>query len=552
MPRLEHNDYLIALAALPLIGLAFYFLLRWKKKTVIQIGDERLVKEMTRYHSAKNFNLKFIIAVIAFASIAVALANPRSKTGTEQVNRNGIDVMIALDVSKSMLAQDVKPSRMERAKQLLSKLIDKLSGDRIGIVIFAGRAYLQMPLTGDHGAAKMYLDTASPDAVSTQGTVIADALNMCYSAFNGKEKKYKAVVLISDGEDHDEGAKKAAAEMASEGIVVNTVGIGSPEGAEIIDETTNQPKKDNNGNIVISKLNEEELRSIAEKGNGVYQLYTNTDDVVSTLESRLNTMDRRTVTENSLDNYRSYFQWLLGLGLLLLMVEFFLSERRKRIAVNVVAVLFIATLPNISFAQSEKKIIKKGNESYEKKQYDEAINQYKSVTDKDPENTTAQFNLGNALFRNKKPDEAVAAYDQALGNIRDKMERSRAFYNKGVVLQNNKKLPECIDAYKNALKLNPNDEDARLNLQKALLQQQQQQQKQNNDQQQNKKQKQEEKKKDQKEKKDQPQEPKPQPSKLTRQDAEEKLKALLQQEKNLQEKLRKANDASLVHPEKDW
>jgi Ca-activated chloride channel family protein len=203
--------------------------------------------------------------------------------------------MIALDVSKSMLAQDVKPNRLERAKQALGKLIDKLSNDRVGIVVFAGRAYLQMPLTGDHGAAKMYLGSASTDIVPTQGTVISDALKMCYASFNTKEKKYKAVILISDGEDHDEGAFKIAQQMTEDGIVINTVGIGSPQGSTIIDELTNQEKKDVNGNTVITKLNEDELKSIAEKGNGSYQLFTNADELVSKLDAQLASMDQRTV-----------------------------------------------------------------------------------------------------------------------------------------------------------------------------------------------------------------------------------------------------------------
>ena len=457
--RFQHIEYLLPLAAIPLLVSLYLFVLYWKKRTIKKIGDERLVKEMTRNYSPQRFAIKFVLIVVAFGATVLALANPRSKTGTEKVDRNGIDVMIALDVSKSMLAQDIKPTRLDRAKQLLSKLIDKLSSDRIGIVVFAGRAYLQMPLTGDHGAAKMYLSAASTDAVPTQGTVIADALNMCNAAFNEKEKKYKSVILISDGEDHDEGSLKAASQMANQGIVINTVGIGSPTGSTIIDETTNEPKKDNNGNVVITKLNEEELRNIAAKGNGIYQLFTNTDEVVAVLVARLSTMDQRTVTEDSLVNYKTYFQWLAGLALVLLVIDLFLSERRKMSANNLtvasrkIAFLFLVTccLPLASLAQTEKSLIKKGNEAYSKKEYDNAITDYKKVTEKNPANITAQYNLGNALYKNKKADEAVSAYENALSNSTSKDDKSRSFYNKGVVLQNNNKLPECIDAYKNAL-----------------------------------------------------------------------------------------------------
>jgi len=294
-------------------------------------------------------------------------------------------VMIALDVSKSMLAQDVSPNRLERAKQMLSRLIDKLGNDRIGIVIFAGKAYLQMPITGDLPAAKMYLGSADTESVPTQGTVIGDALKMCNASFNSKEKKYKAVVLISDGEDHDEAADEIAKQMSNDGVVIYTVGIGSTGGSPIIDERTGEMKKDAQGNTVISKLNETALRSIAEKGNGGYMLYNNTEAVASTIASQLSTMDQRAVKDDSLTNYDTYYQWFLGLALLLLLIELFISEmknmqRKKIIRPAVTAIALIAMLP-VS-AQSEKETIKEGNDAYGKKDYPAAAAQYGKVVQK--------------------------------------------------------------------------------------------------------------------------------------------------------------------------
>jgi len=210
------------------------------------------------------------------------------------------------------------------------------------------------------------------------------------------------------------------------------------------------------------------------------------------------------------------------------------------------------TLPVASFSQDEKATIKKGNEAYSKKEYDKAVTSYKTVTDKNPANGTAQYNLGNALYKSQKADEAVAAFDNALSNTTSKLDKSKSFYNKGVVLQNNKKLPECIAAYKNALKLNPDDEDARQNLQKALQQMKQQQKEKNNKEPKKPKEDQKQKEKQKPKEDEKNNQPKPQPSKLTKQDAEEKLKALLQQEKNLQNKLRKVGEASTSRPEKDW
>jgi Ca-activated chloride channel family protein len=561
---LQHVDYLIVLAAIPLLLVLYFFVLNWKKRTVKKIGDENLVREMIKNYAPQKFALKFVLILGAFALTALALANPRSPAGMEKVDRKGIDIMIAIDVSKSMLAQDIKPNRLERAKQALGKLIDKLNNDRVGIVVFAGRAYLQMPLTGDHGAAKMYLASASTEIVPTQGTVIADALKMCHTSFNSKEKKYKAVVLVSDGEDHDEGALKMAGQMAEEGIVINTIGIGSPQGSTIIDELTNQEKQDVNGNTVITRLNEDELKKIAEKGNGTYQLFINTDDLVTKLDAQLGSMDQRTVTEDSLVNYTYYFPYVLLAGLLLLVVELFVSERKKlrilkfntaqRALLGSLLLLACSISPVDTCAQNEKALIKKGNEAYEKQEYDKAITNYRQATERSPVSSTAQYNLGNALYKTKQTDEAVQAYENALSNSTSNADKAKAFYNKGVVLQNNNKLPECIDAYKNALKLDPQDEDARQNLQKALQQQKEQQKKEGKDKKEDKKPKDDKKKKE----KDKPkqeeknEQPKPQPSKLTKQDAEEKLKALLQQEKNLQDRLRKVNPATSAKPEKDW
>ena len=564
MSGFQHIEYFFALAAIPLLLLMYFFVLAWKKRTIKKIGDENLVREMIKNYAPQKFALKFVLILSAFTVAVFALANLRSPKGVEQVNRNGIDVMIAIDVSKSMLAQDVKPNRLERAKQALGKLIDKLSNDRVGIVVFAGRAYLQMPLTGDHSAAKMYLSAASTEIVPTQGTVISDALKMCNASFNTKEKKYKAVVLISDGEDHDEGALKMASQMAEAGIVIYTIGIGSPQGATIIDELTNQEKLDINGNTVITRLNEDELKQIAAKGKGTYQLFNNSDDLVNTLDQQLGTMDQRTVTEDSLVNYKYFFPYFLMLALILLIVELFISERKRLGSVKrnfasktaLVSLLLIANclLPATSNAQDEKALIKKGNDAYEKKEYDNAVKKYQEATVKNPANPTAHYNLGNALYKNNKTDEAVQAYDEALTNASSKADKSKSYYNKGVVLQHNKKLPDCIEAYKNALKLNPQDEDARQNLQKALQQQKEQQQKENKDKKEEKKPKDDKKEKEKDKPKDgeQKEQPKPQPSKLTKQDAEEKLKALLQQEKNLQDKLRKVNTATSAKPEKDW
>ena len=552
MPQFQYIQLLWALLLIPVLVGVYFYARRKKQLAFKKIGDEALVKELTASYNRSSFWKKFVLVITAMALILVSIANLRSQEGAQKISRNGIDVMIALDVSKSMLAKDIQPNRLERAKQLLNRLIDKMSNDRIGIVVFAGKAYLQMPLTADHSAAKMYLSAATPETVPTQGTVIGDALKMCFASFNAKEKKYKAVILISDGEDHDENALKIAEQMAGEGVSINTVGIGSPQGAPIMDETTNELKKDAEGNTVITKLNEEELQSIAEKGNGTYQLFTNTDAAVAGIYDQLATMDRRTVTDDSLVNWKSWFQYLLGAALLLLIIELFISEI-KSVSIKkmkIAATIFLSLLSFSSVAQNEKEVLKKGNEEYKKADYSAAAATYGEVVKKNDANSTAQYNLGNALYKSDKKEDALAAYEKAQSQMKDYGERSNALYNKGVVLQNDKKTEDCIAAYKNALKLNPNNEDARHNLQLALKKQQQEKQQQDQD-----KKDKDDKDKDKNKKpddKDNDKQPKPKPSNISQKDAAQKLDALMQKEKDLQDKLHKVNAASPDKPEKDW
>ena len=545
MFRFQYIEFLYVLIAIPFMVLFYFLLIRWKKNAMKKIGDPPLVKQLIQGFSSKLFVSKFILILLGFSLCAFAVADLVKPEGTQKITRKGIDVMIALDVSKSMLAQDIKPNRLERAKQLISKIIDKLGDDKVGIVVFAGRAYLQMPLTTDHSAAKMYLSSASTDNVPTQGTVISQALKMSYAAFNAKEKKYRAIILISDGEDHDEDAIKVTKELADEGVMVNTIGIGSMQGAPIMDNETNELKKDENGNTVVTKLNEEELKSIAQNGNGLYQLFTSADEVAENVNNKLSTIGQTTLTGSSFGVFKNYFWYFLLAAFIILLIESFLPEKIKmsRMKSTLSLVPFLL-LTNISFSQNTKKEIIKGNDAYKKKQYSEAAGAYLNAIKKSPENPTAYFNLGNALYKTNKLDEALKSYDNTVQTSKTNPLKQNAFYNGGVVLQKQKKLPECIKAYKNALKLDPNDEDARQNLERAMQQQKQQQQQDQKDKKQDKK--------DQQKNKDKKEEPKPQPSKISKQDAEEKLKSLLEHEKDLQDKMHKVKANTTDKPAKDW
>ncbi len=330
--QFQHPENFIGLLLIPLIIVLYYRLISWKKKQGLRIGDPALISQLVKSFSARNFALKFILICVAVFSLVAGLANLRAKGSAENISRQGVDVMIMLDVSKSMLAQDVKPSRLDKAKQLLYRLTDRLQNDRIGLILFAGRSYMQMPLTTDHSAAKLYISEAGPEAVPTQGTVFAEGLTMANNSFNRNEHKYKAVVLISDGEDHDPDALRIAKQMADDGVMVNTVGIGSVDGSQIIDPETREPKKDDKGNIVISKLNEKELTDISDATNGIYIHLENLEDATITLSQRLDSIEKRALSDSEFINYKNYFPWFIGLAGILLVLELFIPERKRKIA----------------------------------------------------------------------------------------------------------------------------------------------------------------------------------------------------------------------------
>jgi Ca-activated chloride channel homolog len=328
----QHPELIVGLMALPFVGLLFWYVLRWKSSVTTRIGDERLVKELTRDHSAIRYILKFGFAVLALASVIIAMVDPMRAGSMDKVERKGVDVMIALDVSNSMLAEDIKPNRLEKAKQLVNRLIAQLPDDRIGLVLFAGRAYMQMPLTTDHGAAEMYVQNAQPGVVPSQGTMISEALKLSASAFNSKERKYKAIVLITDGEDHDPESLEMTKQLEANGVIVNTVGIGSSLGTPIPDPSTGQFKKDAEGNTVLSKLNEGELKQLASSTKGIYVNAEDVNEAVNAIMKQLAAIGETSVEDAAFRDYIHYFPWFVAAAILLLVVEFLLPERKFRAA----------------------------------------------------------------------------------------------------------------------------------------------------------------------------------------------------------------------------
>jgi Ca-activated chloride channel family protein len=329
MLQFQHSEYLWFLFTIVIIVGLFFLAVNIRKKKLKTIGDDVLVNFQLR-----NFNLnaqwvKFILLLIALFVGIIGLANLQANAKTQKVKRKGIDVMIALDVSKSMLAKDESPNRLEKAKQFVSKLIDKIGNNRVGLIVFAGRAYVSVPLTVDFGALKMNLSTITPASIPSQGTVLGEAIKMARESFNPKDTKYKSIVLISDGEDHDENANNEVKKAVEEGIMINTVGIGSLNGSPIWDDELQENKKDAEGNEIISKLNEEELQTIATNGEGIYTQLNNAENVAKTMATQINSTEKKSFGDVVFADYNNYFQYFLLLSLALITIEFFISERKK-------------------------------------------------------------------------------------------------------------------------------------------------------------------------------------------------------------------------------
>ncbi len=332
MFQFQHIGYLYALAVLPLLVLLFTAMMYWRKKKIRKLGDERLIKEQILGYVPGRSATKFILLLLALFLIIVGWANLRMGDKSEKIQRKGVDVIIAMDVSKSMLATDIQPDRLARAKQLVMSLTDKMKNDRIALIVFAGKSYLQVPLTIDYSAVKMLLQNVTPDMVPTQGTVISDAIDMAMQSFSQNERKYKSLIVISDGEDHDEAAVAKTREASESGVIVHTVGVGSPQGATLYDPATRSVKLDETGQPVVSKLNEDALKSIASAGRGTYSLLRNTDEVAAKLTNELEGMEQKSLGSVVYTDFTSYFQYFLFAGLLALVIEWLLpgTNRRKK------------------------------------------------------------------------------------------------------------------------------------------------------------------------------------------------------------------------------
>ena len=294
------------------------------------MGDTPLLEALMPDTSKYRPGVKFGLILLALALLFIGWANPQWGSKKEEVKRKSVDVMIALDISTSMYAEDIPPNRLERAKRFAESLVDALKGERIGLILFAGSAYLQMPVTTDYAAAKLFVRSANPDLAGSQGTVIGEAIGLARRSLADDEGSHKAMIIITDGEDHDGEAINQAAAARDDGIFLFTVGVGTPEGSFIPISIRGREdyKRDQSGQPVRSQLNEEMLDEIARKGDGAYFHIADGDAVAKALKGRIEQMEKRELEVRSFTDYNSYFQYFIGAGLLLLIIEFLISYRR--------------------------------------------------------------------------------------------------------------------------------------------------------------------------------------------------------------------------------
>ena len=330
MFRFQHKEYLYLLLLLIPVLLLFILFQRWRKKSIAKFGLASLVYQLIPDFSNGKHVIKFVLLSLAFAFLVLGLANPQLGTKQEKVKRQGIDVVIALDVSKSMLAEDVQPNRLARAKNFISNFVDQLKNDRLALIVFAGRAYLQMPLSVDYSAAKLYLKTISTESVPTQGTSISEAVDLANESFAQGDNKSKALIIISDGEDHEAGVDEALEAAAKNGVKVFTLAVGTDKGSPI-PLPNGDYKRDASGNIVLTKVNYEAMKEYAEKGNGKSYILGSGKDEVTAILKELGRVGTKDIEDVVFTDYDDKFQYCLMMAALLLIIEFMISERRSRI-----------------------------------------------------------------------------------------------------------------------------------------------------------------------------------------------------------------------------
>lgn len=331
MFRFANIEILWLLVLIPVFVAGYIVLLRRKQRQLREFGDAELMATLMPNTSRTRPVVKFGLVLLALALLIVAAARPQYGQKEKVVKRQGIEVVIALDISNSMLAEDVAPSRLDRAKQMLSKMIDSMVDDKVGVVVFAGEAFTQLPITCDYVSAKMFLNSITPELIKTQGTAIGDAIYTSMRSFGSEESDAsRAIILITDGENHEDDALAAAKAANEQGIKIFVIGIGKPDGSPIPIPGTNNFRKDRAGNVVVSKLNEQMCKDVAAAGHGLYVRCDNTNTAMRALQKEIDTLATSEIETKVYADYNEQYQGFVLIALLLLVVDFFVFNRKNK------------------------------------------------------------------------------------------------------------------------------------------------------------------------------------------------------------------------------
>ena len=592
MLRFEDPIFLWLLCILPVLILIR--LIGWRRRhaKLKKLGDPELLKQLMPGISKYRPSVKFCLLLSALALLIVMLARPQMGSKISHDKRQGIETIICLDISNSMLAEDVVPSRLDKSKMLVENLVDNFTNDKIGLIVFAGDAFVQLPITSDYVSAKMFLQNITPGLIQTQGTNIADAIDLASKSFTQQNNVGRAIVVITDGENHEPGATEAAAAAKKKGINVFILGIGNSTGAPI-PMGDGGYLKDHSGNTVMTALNENMCKELAQAGSGQYIHVDNTSDAEKTLNDDLTKLQKGDTSSVIYSEYDEQFQAVGILVILLLIIEICILEVKNPLLRNVmffgkafsmgkaakssqlgktsILLLFLIVNSGLAFAQNDRTFIRQGNKLYRSQKWAQAETQYRKAISKNAKNTQALYNLGCALMMQQKDSMAMVQSQHAAQEATNVLRRSKSYHNMGVIMQNHREYAKAIECYKMALRCNPQDNETRYNLAlcKKLLKNQPQ--KNNKDNKNNKNKNNKNKNKDQnnkdknneqdknnkknndKDKNKQNQNEERNQDKMSKDNAEQLLNAAIQQEKATKQKMQKAlSQPKSRSYEKNW
>ncbi len=496
-------QYLLLIFVIPFFFILYAIYRRGRRKKIAALGDPAMMDRLMPTRSRYKGWVKITLFSIAWFFFMIGLARPQMGARLKESDRKGAEIMIALDVSNSMLAQDYSPNRLERAKLAISRLVDKLQGDRIGLIVFAGQSFVQLPITTDYVSAKIFLNSINTESVPVQGTALGEAIETAMRSFSVQGQmgeNNKAIILITDGENHEDDPVAAAKSAAEEGIRVFCIGVGSLEGKPI--PMDGDLLKDKDGNIVVTKLDEKILEEVAVAGNGAYVKAGSAEFGLNPIIDQLRELQEEQFKSQVFEDFDEQYMYFFAIALVFLLLEFLIGNRKMK--KNFFAVVMIMLLSGYQmYGQVDKKEVRRGNRVFEKENYKEAEVEYRKALIKDSVSVAANYNLGNTLYR---MDDAVNAQknysavvdsvgklplniDWKEGRVENKNSApADAYHNLGNSYLAQKMYSEAVQAYKESLKRNPADMDTKTNLAYAqkMLKDQQNQQNQNNDQNQNK------------------------------------------------------------------